>query len=391
MKLFLCPSCSGVVYFENRSCEACGSRLGYHPPANALYALDADGDVWRPCDAPDSEYRFCANAGHDACNWLVPADSEATLCLSCRHNQVIPDLSVASNLARWRKLEFAKHHLFYCLLRLRLPLETRQEQPETGLAFEFLADDAATHVLTGHAAGTITVNVAEADDAIREQRRIEMGEPYRTLHGHFRHEIGHYYWDRLVRDEGHLPAFRGVFGDETIDYDTALKDYHANGAPADWRDNFITAYATAHPWEDFAETWAHYLHITDTLEMARYYGIHVNPVVSESTALSAEVDFDPYRASSVEQLVGHWGPIAIAVNSLNRCMGQPDLYPFVLTPPVIGKLSFIHDLVHRGDARKQPAVIRSDLRATTTGPVLNSVARDPTTSPLPSATSILQP
>jgi len=164
-----------------------------------------------------------------------------------------------------------------------------------------------------------------------------------------------------------------------------LKNYHANGAPTDWRDNFITAYATAHPWEDFAETWAHYLHITDTLEMARYYGIHVNPVVTESTALSAEVDFDPYRASSIEQLVGHWGPIAIAVNSLNRCMGQPDLYPFVLTPPVIGKLSFIHDLVHRGD------VIRSNVRAVTTGPVPNSIARDPTTRPPPTATAILQP
>jgi hypothetical protein len=191
------------------------------------------------------------------------------------------------------------------------------------------------------------MNLAEADDATREQRRTEMGEPYRTLLGHFRHEIGHYYWDRLVRDSKYLGSFRKLFGDETRDYAEALQTYYAKGPPEAWWNEFVSAYASAHPWEDFAETWAHYLHIADTLEMAGSYGIQVNPAVTEDPALSAEVDIDPWFARDVTQLVSRWRPIAIAVNSVNRCMGQPDLYPFVLTPTVIGKLGFVHDLTHR--------------------------------------------
>src|SRR6202044_2237030 len=165
--------------------------------------------------------------------------------------------------------------------------ETRLENPEFGLAFDVLADPpegAGETVRTGHENGVITMNLAEADDAIREQRRTELGEPYRTLLGHFRHEVGHYYWDRLVRDGGRLDECRDCFGDETRDYGDALRKYYAEGPPPDWRGNFVSAYATAHPWEDFAETWAHFLHITDTLEMAGSLGIRVDPVVTEDRA-----------------------------------------------------------------------------------------------------------
>jgi hypothetical protein len=347
MKLFACETCSNLVYFENTTCENCGSRLGYDPASNQMRASriedgDPDGTA-----AQQSPVKYCANAGYDACNWLVEPNSSDTFCAACRHNRTIPDLSDDLNLGRWQKLELAKHHLFYGLLRLRLPVETRQENPEFGLAFDILVDGPDGAVLTGHQDGVITLNLAEADDAIREQRRTEFGEPYRTLLGHFRHEIGHYYWDRLVRDGGRLEAFRTCFGDERLDYNQALKTYYAEGAPPDWREQFVSAYASAHPWEDFAETWAHYLHIVDTLEMAGSFGMRVDPIVTDDQAYSAKVDFDPHTARDAESLVRRWLPIAGAVNSINRCMGQPDLYPFVLTPAVIQKLGFVNGIMRR--------------------------------------------
>jgi len=215
-------------------------------------------------------------------------------------------------------------------------------------------------VRTGHDNGVITLNLAEADDAIREQRRTELGEPYRTLLGHFRHEVGHYYWDRLVRDGGRLEQFRDCFGDETQDYAEALQTYYTDGPPVDWRDRFVSAYASAHPWEDFAETWAHFLHIVDTLEMAGSFGLRVKPVVTRDQAYRAEVDFDPHATDSTSQLIRRWLPIAGAVNSINRCMGQPDLYPFVLTPEVIRKLGFVHDLVRRIEPSAQVAAAQKN-------------------------------
>jgi hypothetical protein len=345
MRLFACSCCSNIVYFENRACEHCARRLGYLAEANAMYALEAACDRWLSLGEETTEFRFCANAEYDACNWLIPARSDAKLCVACLHNRVIPDLSVDVNPRLWRRFELARHHMFYGLLRLRLPLRTRLEDPDFGLAFDVLEDGPAGVVLTGHQDGVITLNLAEADDAVREQRRTQLGEPYRTLLGHFRHEIGHYYWDRLVKDGARLDAFRDVFGDETRDYNAALKTYYAEGPPEDWREHFVSAYASCHPWEDFAETWAHFLHIVDTLEMAGSFGMRVRPVVTEDPAHSAKIDFNPHAAVNVDQLVDHWLPLAGAVNSINRCMGQPDLYPFVLTRAVIEKLGFVHGLV----------------------------------------------
>jgi hypothetical protein len=194
MRLFTCAFCSNLVYFENTTCESCGNRLGYLPVANAVYALEASGDNWLSVGETKAEFRFCTNARQDACNWLIPVDSTETLCAACRHNRTIPDLSIDENLFRWRKFELAKHHLFYGLLRLQLPLATRVENPDFGLAFDVLVDDpegSGSKVLTGHQDGVITLNLAEADDAERESRRTQLGEPYRTLLGHFRHEIGH--------------------------------------------------------------------------------------------------------------------------------------------------------------------------------------------------------
>ncbi|WP_372394383.1 putative zinc-binding peptidase [Azospirillum sp. HJ39] len=353
MKLFECQNCHQPLYFENTLCERCGYRLGYLPDARTLSAIDptSDDGVWSALATTEPLYKFCANAELDACNWMLPADSAETHCAACRHNRTIPDLSDTANLTLWRKLELAKHHLFYTLTNLNLPLETRTENPEEGLAFDFLTDTVApdgtvTPVLTGHANGLITINIAEADDAERERRRSDMGEPYRTLLGHFRHEIGHYVWDRLVRDdEAVLERFRALFGDEREDYGEALQRHYANGAPPDWQANYVSSYATAHPWEDFAETWAHYLHIVDTLETARAFGLRIRPRITEGADLKSEIDFNPHKATDIDDLIEPWLPLTYAVNSLNRSMGQPDLYPFILSPSVIEKLGFMNRMM----------------------------------------------
>ena len=367
MKLFKCPACGQVLFFENTKCENCGRRVGYLPGPNRLTAVEPESGAWIVFGEASGPYRFCANADYDCCNWLVPADSRDPLCAACRHNEIVPDLSQGRNVALWRKIELAKHRLFYSLLRFGLPLRTRLESPE-GLAFDFLDDRGASSgpkVLTGHDNGRITIALAEADDAERESRRSAMREPYRTLLGHFRHEIGHYYWDRLVRDSDLLGPCRAVFGDDARDYNEALRTHYERGAPADWREDFVSAYATSHPWEDFAETWAHYFHIVDTLEMARAFGVDIHPPLEARGDLDTHIDFQPYRAPGVEPLVDAWLPLTFALNSINRCMGQPDLYPFILTPAIVSKLGFIHRVVDAG-ARAARAD-RRDRAARSTG------------------------
>ena len=246
------------------------------------------------------------------------------------------------NLQRWRDLELAKHRLFYSLLRWRLPLRTRAEDLEHGLIFNFLADTPANKILTGHDNGVITIAFAETDDIERERRRLEMGEPYRTLLGHFRHEVGHYFWDVLVRDGGQLEPCRALFGDDSADYETALRLHYKEGPPLDWQQQYVSAYATVHPWEDFAETWAHYLHIVDTLEMAAYFGMQVRPTIDKVGGLTARINFDPYAVADFQILIDAWLPFVFAMNSVSRAIGSRDMYPFILAPPVIEKLAFIH-------------------------------------------------
>jgi hypothetical protein len=348
MRLFKCQVCQQILYFENTLCEKCLHRLGYLPAAVSLSALDADGESWRALAAPGNAYRYCANEAYGACNWLVDANAFEPLCLNCRHNQTIPDLTLPGKLVSWRKIEIAKHRLFYSLVRLHLPLATRAED-RAGLAFDVLADPVdrqAPPVTTGHDNGLVTLALAEADDVQREKNRVQSHEPYRTLLGHFRHEIGHYFWDRLVRDGGKLDEFRALFGDERQDYGQALQRHYAAGPPADWQERFVSGYAASHPWEDFAETWAHYLHMIDTLEIAGAFGLSTRPALTKGDELDAEVDFDPYDAAGIAQLADSWMPLSVALNSVNRAMGQPDLYPFVLSPTAVDKLGFVHGLVH---------------------------------------------
>lgn len=352
MKLFACTACGGALQFEDAACPHCSARLGFDPLRLTLRAVTLDGEVWRAQGEERPErWLFCANAAYGACTWLLPAEEagESRFCLACRHNHVIPDLTQESNLQRWRKLEAAKRRLFYTLLALRLPLTKRPEDAH-GLAFDFLADPpapGAPGVMTGHDNGLVTIAIAEADDSEREARRSAMGEPYRTLLGHLRHEVGHYYWTKLVEepgaaDFGVFARFRALFGDESVDYGAALQRHYAEGPPTDWQTRHVSAYASAHPWEDWAETFAHYLHMVDTLETASAFGLRLRPRIPGGEELSASVPFDPHEEPDLSRLTDAWGPLTFAVNALNRSMGQPDLYPFTLAPAVMEKLAFVH-------------------------------------------------
>jgi len=288
LKLFVCQACGNVLYFENRACERCGHRAAFLPEKETMSAIEPDGEGWATLADKGKGLMLCRNAEYDACNWLTDAGDTTGYCRACRHNGIVPDLSDPVQLAGWRELEVAKHRLFYSLIRWKLPLQTRQENPEHGLIFNFLADDpnSGHKILTCHDNGLITIALTETDGIERERRRLEMGEPYRTLLGHFRHEVGHYFWDVLVRDGGKLDECRVVFGDDSVDYGEALQRHYAEGAPPDWQQNYVSSYATMHPWEDFAETWAHYLHIVDTLEMASEFGMEVRPKVDRDGELS---------------------------------------------------------------------------------------------------------
>lgn len=360
MQFFQCQRCAQPIFFENTSCENCGAALGYLPDDHVLTALEREGKGWKTPDQPKRLLRYCQNFGQGVCNWLLPLDAPKPLCPACGLNRTIPNLVQPANLAAWRALESAKHRLVYSLLRLELPVQSKTEDPATGLAFDFLSRSGATPddapVQTGHDNGLITIDLAEADSAHREKARLRMGEAYRTLIGHFRHEVGHYYWERLVATEAAmLEEFRKLFGDERADYWTALKNHYQSGPPDDWGQRFLSAYATAHPWEDWAESWAHYLHLLDLLETAEGFGITINPKARAKASLTMTANFDPYRQADFDVILEASIPLTLAVNSLNRSMGQPDLYPFVLPAPAVEKLRFIHRLVRAAASRTRNA------------------------------------
>jgi hypothetical protein len=344
MKIFHCDHCEQLVFFENVQCVNCERALAYVPQLAELVSLEAAGEnLWQ--SRAGNTYRLCQNySQHNVCNWALPADVPDPLCASCRLTRVIPDLNVPENKPAWYRLEVAKRRMVHTLMTLGLPLSTKTEDPDHGLAFEFLADPAtpdAPAILTGHNDGVITISVAEADDAEREKRRLQMHEPYRTLLGHFRHEIGHYYWDRLLRDSDRLDAFRELFGDERRAYAKALQQHYEQGAPGDWQYRFISAYASSHPWEDWAESWAHYLHMTDCLETAAACGLALRPRRPDEPSLKAV----PESTRSFKRMIDAWFPLTYALNELNRGMGLADGYPFVISTPAIDKLRFVHETI----------------------------------------------
>lgn len=326
MRAFVCRNCGNALYFENSTCIACGTALGYSREERAIVGLNEAGTY---LDPEGRQWWRCRNDRLSGCTWLC--ESENGLCFSCRLTRTRPSDADIAGLAAFPNAEHAKRRLIVELDELDLPITSRRDDPETGLAFDLLS---STHepVTTGHHNGIITIDLAESDSVHREQMRRQLAEPYRTMLGHFRHEIGHYFDNVLVTGALRHRA-RELFGDERVDYSTSLERYYRSGPAPSWQGRFISAYATMHPFEDFAETFAHFLHITDTINTARAFGL---------TTVA------PEAFTSFGELVnGVWIPLSIALNQINRSMGKDALYPFVLAPQVIEKLEFVASLTSR--------------------------------------------
>jgi hypothetical protein len=361
MRDFTCPNCGQQLAFENSVCLSCSSSLGFSLADRALVVIGtpASGDSSGPSGVVDrTRFRLCDNLHVAECNWLVPVDTASShhlsgasdsgrsngdggprLCESCRLTRTRPNDSDKRGLAAFAEAEAAKRRLIMELVDLGLPIVGRDRNPNNGLAFDLLSS-ATDRVVTGHQNGVITVDLAEANDPHREQLRIEMDEPYRTLLGHFRHEIGHYYFAVLVADDDARQRFRALFGDPDADYQAALNRHYADGAPAGWADDYVSTYATMHPAEDWAETFAHYLHIRDTLDTAAAFGI---------APAGATLDRPQVGRAGFDRIIDLWLPLAWSLNMVNRSMGHPDLYPFVLPDPVLEKMRLAHELCGAAD------------------------------------------
>lgn len=325
-------------------CLSCSSPLGFSLADRALLVI-SDATTAEPNGHPGGavdgrKFRLCDNLHVAQCNWLVRVSDGSTvsggpvLCESCRLTRTRPHDFDAAGLQAFAEAEAAKRRLIMELAELGLPIVGRDRNPETGLAFDLLSS-ATDRVTTGHKNGVITLDLAEAHDPHREQLRIEMDEPYRTLLGHFRHEIGHYYFAVLVADDEALQRFRGLFGDPFADYQAALDRHYSEGAPPGWDGSYVSSYAAMHAAEDWAETFAHYLHIRDTLDTAAAFGF---------APAGATLDRPQVGRAGFDKIIDLWLPLAWALNMVNRSMGHPDLYPFVLPDPVLEKMRLVHEL-----------------------------------------------
>ncbi|BBZ44717.1 zinc-binding metallopeptidase family protein [Mycobacterium parmense] len=335
MRDFHCPNCGQRLTFENSTCLGCGSALGFSLEQMALLVITTGDEGEHAGFVSASEYQLCVNRHLAECNWLVRSNPGG-LCASCVLTTVRPNDADAAGMTEFARAEAAKRRLIAELHELKLPIVGRDEDRDQGLAFRLLSS-AHENVMTGHENGVITLDLAEGDDVHREQLRVEMDEPYRTLLGHFRHEIGHYYFYRLVApSDEYLARFNELFGDPDADYQAALDRHYSEGAPEGWQENFVSSYATMHPAEDWAETFAHYLHIRDTLDTSAWCGL---------APASATFDRPALGPSAFQTIIDMWLPLSWSLNMVNRSMGHDDLYPFVLPVAVLEKMKFIHTVV----------------------------------------------
>lgn len=336
MRDFHCPNCGQRLAFENSKCLSCGARLGFSLDDMALLVIAPEQESEHAGAVDERKYRLCANLYLAECNWLVEKGPVVKLCQSCTLTRTRPDDADGKALAAFAVAEKAKRRMIAELHELKLPIVGRDEDPQFGLAFDLLSSE-QEKVFTGHANGVITLDLAEGDDVHREQLRVAMEEPYRTLLGHFRHEIGHYYFYRLVSGSPeYLQQFNELFGDPDLDYQAALDRHYSEGAPAGWEATYVSSYATMHPAEDWAETFAHYLHIRDTLDTAAAFGFAPAGATFDRRALGP---------SGFDTIIDLWLPLAWSLNMVNRSMGHPDLYPFVLPAAVLEKMRFVHTVI----------------------------------------------
>lgn len=356
MTPFQCTRCGNTVFFENTHCGRCDAVLGYVPGERRMVSFDPEPSTpdaadpapgWLRLGDADSgppRLRPCDNRiVHQVCNWMLDdGDAGGPLCLSCRLTQVIPSLDTPGNLGHWAAIERAKRRLVYTLISIGLTPQPRGAPGvDRGLSFQLLESlPGGPPVMTGHEDGIITLNIAEADDVHREAARVSMGEPVRTLLGHLRHEVSHYLEWRHVEGTPAMARCREVFGDDTVDYAAALQTHYAQGAPPDWPGRFVSAYASAHPYEDWAETCAHVLLVIDALETASAWGLQLDGPSPTRAADGADA-----RQPLDRRVLAHWLPLAQFLNAMNRSLGQADSYPFLLPPAVLDKMSLVQALL----------------------------------------------
>lgn len=342
MQRFICD-CGNVLFFGSSKCLNCGGAVGYEPGKSVMLKVKPGGG-WKVCEN---------GVKHGVCNWLLAAESQESLCLACRMNRTIPDLRQARNRMLWGRMEMAKRRLLHTLLRLGLEIRSKPEDAQSGLAFDIVSTLSNPTVTTGHLNGVITVNLEEADDTYRQINRQQLGENSRTLLGHFRHESAHYLWQRFLSgrdwDDPQRVAFRERFGNEWLDYAAALSAHYQHGAPLGWEQQFITAYAASHPWEDWAETWAHYLQIMDGLETCESLGIQVKHLALPLVLLPVEAGFLPTMLTSTMREDGEflawlqrWMCLSTVLNEVSHSIGEAPLYPFVISVRVAQKLRLAH-------------------------------------------------
>ena len=339
--------------YTNSLCINCNKVVGYLPASQDMATFEQTEQGWLALDGSEKYYRPCANyQEYHVCNWMIDADDPAQFCSSCQLTSVIPNLHEEKNIEYWSKLEISKRRFLYITQRLDIfPRPKQSPDDALGLSFRFLVPTEDQPVMTGHANGVITLNAFEADHLYREQTRITMGENYRTLLGHFRHESGHYYFDVLIANTDWINEFRQIFGDERQDYGQALQHYYEHSAPKDWQDYFISTYASSHPWEDWAETWAHYLHMLSTLDTAYHIGMSVDKRHKNGPEL--RFTEAPTHAQDFELTLNNWFALSYGLNSLNQSMGLEDAYPFILSSTVLDKLRFIHKVLQHVSAHKR--------------------------------------
>ena len=346
MRDFHCPKCGQRLAFENSACLSCGSALGFSLEQMALLVIAEGGDAGQAGFVSAGEYELCANRHIAKCNWLVPTHHPGGLCTSCALTLERPNDADTEGLVAFARAEAAKRRLVAELHELKLPIVGRDRDADYGLGFRLLSS-AHEKVFTGHKNGVITLDLAEGDDVHREQLRVEMDEPYRTLLGHFRHEIGHYYFYRLITPSSdNLARFNELFGDPDADYQEALDRHYRDGAPEGWRESYVSSYATMHPAEDWAETFAHYLHIRDALDTSAWCGL---------APASATYDRTPLGPSAFPTIIEMWLPLSWSLNMVNRSMGHDDLYPFVLPVAVLDKMQFVHTVIDEVTAESRGA------------------------------------
>ena len=342
MRIFRCERCDGIVPFTAQQCRDCAAPLGYSSEDRSIRVLVTTPDpaTYRVGGHAQLMWR-CLNTAW-GCNWLVATTDGTGWCRSCALTRGRPDDARPQAIEAWMAAEAAKRRLVHQLDELALPVEIRSPTAPHGLVFDLVhLDDGG--VVTGHLDGVITLDLAEADDQHREVQRCQLGEPYRTVIGHLRHEIGHYYWGRLVGQTDHLGEFRRRFGDERADYAAALERHRSDGA-ATWDERrFVTPYAAAHPFEDWAETFAHYLHIVDALDTAIAHDLVVADRARSVRELVADHDMG--------ELLEAWAPVNSAVNAIAETLGAPTVYPFEPVGEVVRKLEFVHRQIGAHTAR----------------------------------------